>query len=98
MLRRSTSTDQYREDYPLAIEEQGNPLTASELSATNAELLQMKMPRRGENNADRIRKMVNRGGWAEADAFVVQLGLSLVAVGIGLAVRERRTAAAAICN
>ena len=40
--------------------------------------------------------MVERGGWAEADAGVVRLGLEFVGRGIGLAVRERRTEAAAI--
>ena len=40
--------------------------------------------------------MANRGGWREADATVVELGLALVANGITLAVHERRREAAQI--
>ena len=42
--------------------------------------------------------MVDSSGWTEADAVLVQLGLSFVPRGIGLAVRERRSLAAAISH
>ena len=48
--------------------------------------------------AERIRKMVDLGGWSEADAFIVLIGFASVGLGIGLAVRERRTVAVAICH
>ena len=67
--------------------------------SSNAEVLQEHM-RVGDSHyyLQRIRTMVERGGWAEADATVVQLGLWVVARGIGFAVRTRRTVASAFCH
>ncbi len=42
--------------------------------------------------------MVGRCGWDEADAVVVELGISCVNDCIGLAVRERRSVASAFCH
>ena len=84
-------------DYAIA-EEQGR--TADHLSAdsrTSAQLVQhYRNENTGESHKDRIRQMVDSGGWAEADAVVVELGLWRVADGIGLAVLDRRSVAAAI--
>lgn len=67
---------------------------------SNAEMLQEHM-REGDGRyyLQRIRTMVERGGWTEADAIVVQLGLWVVAPrGIGFVVRTRRTVASAFCH
>lgn len=42
--------------------------------------------------------MVDRSGWSEADAAVVELGLSVVVSCVGLAVCERRREVAPICH
>ena len=40
--------------------------------------------------------LVDRDGWTEADAAVVELGLQFTESGVGLAVRERRSVITAI--
>ena len=86
-------------DYAIA-EEQGR--TADHLSAdsrTSAQLVQQyRNENTGESHKDRIRQMVDSGGWAEADAVVGELGRCLVPDGIGRAVRERHSVAAAFCH
>ena len=90
--------DQFREALLLCHEAEGNPPSPFHLERTNAELLlYYRHELAGGFYEQRIRDMVNRDGWVEADATVVQLGISVVAAGIWLAVRERRREAAPIC-
>ena len=92
--------DQFREAQLLTAEPHG--CLSAHLSAdsrTGAQLVQhYRYENNGENYEERIRQMVDRGGWAEADAVVVELGLCLVPDGIGLAVRERHSVAVAFCH
>jgi hypothetical protein len=91
--------DQFREALLLTNEVDGLPPSAYTLQLTNAELLQLyRHEVNGGYHEQNICSMVDRGGWAKADAVLVRLLLSFVARGIGLAVCERRTAAAAICH
>ena len=66
-----------------------NPL-ASTSQMKDGSLKWLASPPDGGRNEKRIRAMVERGGWVEADAVVVRLGIHFVALGIGLAVRDRR--------
>jgi hypothetical protein len=91
--------DQFREALMLTNEANGRPPGLGFLQRTNAVLLQLyRHQAEGGYHERRIRAMVDRCGWAEADAAVVELCLLRVSMGIGLAVRERRTVAAAICH
>lgn len=77
----------------------GRPPDAGILQRIKAELLQLY--RYEEDNGHherRVRIMVDRRGWVEADAFIVVLGIFVVAISIGFAVRERRHGLAALCH
>ena len=95
--------DQFREALQLVDEADGRPPNAHILKFTSAELvwdLRHVRYATGDTHRDHeesIRVMIH-GGWAESDAVGVELGLHFVSRGIGLAVREHRTVAAAICH
>ena len=91
--------DQIREAMLLSDEATERPPNAGALERTNNDLLRYyRHEADGGYREQNIRTMVDRGGWAEVDAVVVELCLSRIAPGIGLAVRERRTVAAVICH
>ena len=94
--------DQFREALQLVNEADGRPPNEDILKHTSAEVVWDLWHIRyeagkGRDHEKSIRRMV-RGGWVESDAVGVELGLHFVSSGIGLAVRERRTVAAAMCH
>jgi hypothetical protein len=71
--------DQFREALLLTAEANGRPPNATTLQRSNAELLQLYQHEHGGGyHEQRIRAMVEFGGYAEAEAVAVQFGLSLV--------------------
>lgn len=87
--------DQFREILLLSEKVLGIPSRAGLNALTNDKLVRAY---RHGSLYNRILQMVERDRWGELDAAVVLLSLSAFAHGVGIALRKRRTQAAAICH